>query len=256
MRRATWVAVIVGAFGLFYIASFLVFRPDSRGSVATAASRDYHDDDAVSGARQASTSTAVVFERFWRSSNVMMAMKEAQLLAKHLRPSDTVFEYGSGFSTAFFSKFVRVWHSVEHDAGWALRVRELTENGRCPNVHLHHVPPTSGADLAQRPSRQSAYRSYVAAIDAVDTPLDRVLVDGRARPQCAVHAIAKLRGPDSLVFLHDWAEVTFRQYYRVVLEFFDLIDAVNTGQGIAVLRPKPNATDIVQRKKNWPDWWN
>lgn len=45
-----------------------------------------------------------------------------------------VFEYGSGYSTAFFSRLAAEVVSVEHDSAWVGHVREIA-----PSATVHHV---------------------------------------------------------------------------------------------------------------------
>ena len=86
---------------------------------------------------------------------------------------------------------------------------------------------------------------------------DRILVDGRARPQAAVESLFLLRDPSTaLVFIHDWNK---RTNYHVVLEFYDIVEqSIESNQpgqgGLVVLRPKNDWRTIYQSWKA-PSWW-
>ena len=47
-----------------------------------------------------------------------MSLQEISIVETHLDPNDTMLEWGSGYSTLWFSQFVREYYSIEHDEGW------------------------------------------------------------------------------------------------------------------------------------------
>ena len=88
------------------------------------------------------------------------------------------------------------------------------------------------------------------------TKFDAVLVDGRARPQAAVEALFFLKGPDSVVFIHDWNR---RDKYHAVLALFDIKEQQvesnqGGGSGLVVLTPKANWRQLYREWKA-PAWW-
>ena len=120
-------------------------------------------------------------------------------LESNLKSSDLVFEYGSGGSTTFFSKYCKFVESVDHDQEWETLVQKyLVENG-ISNVSLRFIPGTPTSEPMGDTSDSDCYRSltygtryadltfenYVKSIDQFpDDHFDVVLVDGRARPAC------------------------------------------------------------------------
>lgn len=127
-------------------------------------------------------------------------------LRQMLRPDMSVFEYGTGGSTLFFGRRVGHLVSVEHDAGWAADVRDaMSEVEHCPWEMLE-VPSTAPLHKADvNPADPAAYGSafpgctgrsfkdYASSIDRFqEGSFELVLVDGRARPSCAMHAIPKV----------------------------------------------------------------
>jgi predicted O-methyltransferase YrrM len=128
------------------------------------------------------------------------------MLRRILRPDMRVFEYGTGGSTLFFARRTAVLVSVEHDSGWTSAVREAMKgNTHCAWEMLDIQPttlpqsaPVEPADPATYTSALDAaaglsFRDYASAIDRFeDGSFDLVLVDGRARPSCAMHAIPKV----------------------------------------------------------------
>lgn len=124
------------------------------------------------------------------------------------RPGARVFEYGSGGSTLFWQRMGCSCVSVEHDEAWWKRVKGLV--GDDPRCELRLVIPDRipdrGAQVHFDPADPHRYRSgdptfggysferYARQIEEfADASFDVVLVDGRARPSCLMHAIPKLR---------------------------------------------------------------
>lgn len=88
----------------------------------------------------------------------------------------SVFEYGSGNSTLWWSKRVARVVSYEHDAKWFETLRSIVP----ANVEYFHVPLEYGGDYSK------AIRDYHNAFDVV-------VIDGRDRVQCARNAIGALK---------------------------------------------------------------
>lgn len=114
-------------------------------------------------------------------------------LAQIVRPGMTVFEYGAGGSTLWFADRVARVISVEHDRTWyeAMRVPA--------NVTLLLSEPQPAPDDREFRHYRSTdpqyrglwFRDYARTIREFDP--DLVLVDGRARVDCAIEAAHALR---------------------------------------------------------------
>lgn len=121
-------------------------------------------------------------------------------LAARPRPI-RVFEYGSGASTLWLARRADEVHTVEHDAGFAALVAErLTAAG---NVTMDVVPAVPARDPVVPSAKEGCagldFSDYAAAIDPHGV-FDLVVVDGRARQACLVHALGHLRGDGLVVF--------------------------------------------------------
>ena len=142
-------------------------------------------------------------------------------LRRRLPPNAVVFEYGSGGSTLFWLKHGAHCTSVEHDALWfALVGQRVGSNAR---LDYRLVPPDAeqpactdqdAADpkayySADAAFRQHTFKTYARQIDEFPNEhFDVVLVDGRARPSCLMHAAPKVKRGGLLIL--DNAE---RDYY-------------------------------------------
>ncbi len=86
-----------------------------------------------------------------------------------------LFEFGCGYSTRFFSKYLRSVTSVEHDRSWYSRMKpDLPDN-----VNLLFVPYHPNADYCRTP--QTVRNSF-----------DVILVDGRDRVNCVKRSFHSL----------------------------------------------------------------
>jgi hypothetical protein len=97
------------------------------------------------------------------------------LLQGRLNKTMRMFEYGSGYSTLFFSRLVGDLVSLEYDRPWYEKIsKELPKNA-------HIIFVTNDVDA-----------SYCRSITQVEGLFDIVLVDGRDRVNCIKHALGKL----------------------------------------------------------------
>ena len=174
-----------------------------------------------------------------------MSEREIQLIVSLLDPSHVMLEWGCGGSTLRFSSEVRAYYSIEHDGAWCTKVHRHLKRARRDNVQLVHVPPNlplSGVPNYERSSddRYAQFKDYIDQVNRFGVErFDRVLIDGRSRPECAIQVLPYLRS-ESRVFIHDFFTTKYDPaVYRALLDFhYDLVDAVEEGQSLAVLQPK------------------
>ena len=118
----------------------------------------------------------------------------------------TVFEYGAGGSTLFFSERVNRVISVEHDPNWFYRVKDALAKREINNCDLLFIPPEYTAQFNVNIDDPEAYCSssesyrgynfyrYASYIDLFPNEFfDFIAIDGRARPSCILHARSKVK---------------------------------------------------------------
>ena len=121
-----------------------------------------------------------------------------------------VFEFGAGGSTLFFVKNAALVVSVEHSPAWFTDLSHVMEI-KYPRLsrkwHGMLIPPTKlETPSIQEPNEPYSYISsdidfsglsfqqYVTAIEFYpDQYFDVILIDGRARPSCFLHAKKKVK---------------------------------------------------------------
>ncbi|MDH3691158.1 MAG: hypothetical protein OEU36_17075 [Gammaproteobacteria bacterium] len=151
------------------------------------------------------------FYRVWKASlsvdaspvkdkSPWMTFSAIEFLDRFLDKEKTVFEYGCGGSSLFFARRARHVISAEHDPAWAELVdKEIGEAGY-GNWQCRVVEPThndgqcdSGYSSRGKSLRDKCFEAYAKTITAYpDKSFDVVVIDGRARVGCAIHAVNKV----------------------------------------------------------------
>jgi len=121
-------------------------------------------------------------------------------LANHLTKEMTIFEWGSGGSTAYFSRRVKRVITIEHDPIWYQDVANALEKKGYKNASLKLVEPVAANNINPWYTSTDAnyigksFEPYITAIDGyADSFFDVVMVDGRARPGCMRQALVKVK---------------------------------------------------------------
>lgn len=191
--------------------------------------------------------------RSFRSANrVWMSVQEQELIESYLDENTTMLEYGSGFSTLWFSQFVKQYYSIEHSKEWYEAIS--AKISALPNV----VYTLAGVDAGFKgwpggfsEGNFDQFEEYIKAVDRFNPPekvFDRVLIDGRARAFCAKY-ILKYLHKGSYIFIHDFQG---RALYHDNLDAYYIRSAgVFEGQSVVVARPKPAVLQAVQ-EGNFP----
>ena len=158
-------------------------------------------------------------------------------LKKYLTKDMSGIEFGSGYSTLFFSPKVKKLFSIEHHEGWYLKIKKELNKSQITNVDYRLFPKNDSQkfksekfDLEQdfKFNIRRDYVKYFRSIsDLPDESVDFILVDGRARTECAYYSIAKLKKGG--IFILDNSE---RDRYNVVFDFLSEWEMQNTTNGL------------------------
>ena len=165
----------------------------------------------------------------------LMHKHEYGLIEKYLSSDDVLLEWGSGNSTMYFSGIVKKVISIEHDIDWINKIQTAIDTYDIKNISIHHVPANSPFP---NPCRYEQFKDYVEYPINKKFKITRVLIDGRARKYCA-KAIYNVINKNTIVFIHDFNRLD----YQKVLKYFDIVEQLTEGQGIAALRKK---TTVIQ----------
>jgi predicted O-methyltransferase YrrM len=148
-------------------------------------------------------------------------------------------EYGSGNSTIFLAKHLKHLVSIEHDSNWFDLVRGNITRQKITNVDYRLIRP----ELAKEPAYsmykehglsedefkiRSEYVSYFSHVRSYpDNHFDLIMVDGRARIECTLNAIPKLK-PGGIFVLDN----SDRKRYDVIFKVLAGWKKVTTTTGL------------------------
>lgn len=146
---------------------------------------------------------------FLHSDEPWISQGAVRFLESHLDSEGSGIEWGSGRSTTWFAARLRKLTSVEHDSGWARRVREGLADAHVQNVEYLEIvldhPESEGTTPVYAVEPQ-----YVAVANGFpDGSLTFALVDGHYRQACIRAVLPKLR-PGALLVVDntDWLPVS------------------------------------------------
>jgi len=118
-------------------------------------------------------------------------------LEERLKKNHSLFEFGSGYSTQFYSKYVKSVTSVEHEKEWF----NLVSKKLPPNVKLIFT-------------ENDVDGNYCQSISKTNEKYDVIVVDGKDRVNCVKQSINSLS--DSGVLLLDDSN---REEYKEAFDF-------------------------------------
>lgn len=162
-----------------------------------------------------------------------------------------VFEYGSGYSTIYFSKFLEKkkipfhLHSIDNSEEWHQKVQNMVKANKFKDkasLHLCAFPAfweKSGWDWSILPKCGQFAPAVQAEIDYINMPLnlnkkfDFIIVDGRFRRRC-LEVIPKCLKKNGIVFLHD----AQKEKYHKPLSAYRYSEFIDSGKHYPFERAK------------------
>jgi hypothetical protein len=164
----------------------------------------------------------------------------ARFLESLVSRESRVFEYGAGGSTRFFAGRVGELVTVEHDREWLQRTAAKMSRRSKRRWQAHLAEPVAseepGRFAVTDPQTYAStdprfagmsFRAYASVIERYDDNyFDVVLIDGRARPSCFKHAVAKVKFGGYIVFdnaereQYRWVEEAARKLSLELLDFW------------------------------------
>jgi hypothetical protein len=114
-------------------------------------------------------------------------------LKENIKYEMKVFEYGSGGSTIFFSRYLKEFTSIEHNPIYYT----LLKNRHLVNCNLIYSPARNGINKFSTTDvnyQGMNFKNYVEQIDKFPNKyFDLIYIDGRSRSQCLKHSIIKVK---------------------------------------------------------------
>lgn len=152
-----------------------------------------------------------------------------KIFEKMLDKSMLGLEYGSGKSSLFFAKRIKHLTSVEHDEKWYSMISKTFNSKGITNVDYKLI---TKKNFDRTEATYTFYREYNLDKDSFnvmtsyhdyfsfaktfpDNSLDFIMIDGRARVECALNAIPKLK-KDGMFVLDNSDRSRYKPIFRVL----------------------------------------
>jgi len=150
-------------------------------------------------------------------------------LEKRLQDHFSLFEFGSGYSTFFYSRLVNKVHSIEYDKEWY----ELILSRIPENVKLTFLA-------------QDIDGEYCRAVKRDQEKYDVVIVDGRDRVNCMLHSLDCL-SDGGVIILDDADRKRYRDvYYHAQDKGFRVLEF----EGLKPGKFDRSMTSVIYRDNN------
>ncbi len=147
-------------------------------------------------------------------------------LKSRIKNNMSIFEYGSGNSTIWWSKFSKNVIACEHDKLWIEKIKPLPTN-----VKIIH---------------QNLDESYSETILRYNNYFDIIIIDGRKRNECmknCIHALKK----NGIIILDD----SNREKYEEGCSYLKSIDFKRLDfWGMKTIQPNKSCTTIFYKQDN------
>jgi precorrin-6B methylase 2 len=107
----------------------------------------------------------------------------------------TVWEFGSGSSTLYFARRVKQVFSIENNPEWFSYLTTVVDTQKVSNVNRQLIEnQQTASEQYFSKSEKTYFQDYAQSINALNSKsLDLVLIDGRARTACIMHAMEKIK---------------------------------------------------------------
>jgi len=180
--------------------------------------------------------------------------KDKQLFYKYLKNSKYYFEFGSGGSTykAINTDYINIIYSTESDIEWYEKISKI--NKRNKKVIIKLIDLKCKPNNYGHPDKNSNKEDWIKYSNSIidiglenSKEIDFILIDGRFRVACCLKC-HKMINDNCLIAFDDFLN---REYYHVVLDYFEIIDKVD--ERMVILKKKkmePNEELIRQYELN------
>ncbi len=165
-----------------------------------------------------------------------------RFLEKKLPYIQRVFEYSCGDSSIWFAKHVKEYIAVEHDQTWHSRVTDMLSKDNLNSAKIYYAPADEKDiefnwaekwphyTVLKRPPARPEYKNYISTIDQYpDSYFDCIIIDGRERLGCLVHAMPKL-AQDGMIIFDDSARYYYQEAFSLLSDWYSISFRFGLGQ--------------------------
>jgi len=146
-----------------------------------------------------------------------------EFLSRRIGPGMTVFEYGCGASTLWWSARVKQVDSAEHSREWYEHISSQAPS----NVKIHYAPISGTTE-----GDSNAKEAYARLALEPGRKFSIIVIDGRLRVRCVRHAVHALT-PDGVIVWDNSDRVYYEPGYRLLAEHgFKRLEFVGIPPGV------------------------
>jgi len=140
------------------------------------------------------------------------SLNEEQFFLSHIEKTNKVLEYGSGDSTLQIASLCKEVVSIEHNQQWYDRITKRIPNNCKILLHKPNLEYIEGFE-------DGSYEEFKDYINAPINygPFDIILIDGRARNECAKICHLMANGK-TLIFVHDFVRVEYEKMHKYFIK--------------------------------------
>ena len=139
------------------------------------------------------------FEIMGNNEQPWLPVEAIDFLYSKLNKKSIGFEYGSGSSTFWFSKFTDKIYSIENNPDWYSEISKKIKENSIENIFYFHknckMLPIWDIDF----ENTIEYEEYSSAILSFDVKFDYIIIDGVARSLSIQNSIDKLKDGGYLI---------------------------------------------------------
>ena len=185
-----------------------------------------------------------------------MEESEINFIENYLDKEKDMLEFGSGGSTFYFSNKVKNLISIEHDQYWAHQMNQKIKEKDIKNVKILFAQPNMNYMHGDSPwaFRHQEFKNYIQTPEFIrrnigDFNFDVVLIDGRARVECAKFIYPYL-SDDSIIILHDYVG---RPRYDAIFQWYEEVECIRTGRSALAVKRKNSERIMSKYFQGFPD---
>lgn len=142
-----------------------------------------------------------------------------------------IFEWGSGISSIWYARQVGKYTCIEHSKEWYDKMSQSFDKNEINNAEIIFCEERILPDdyvwekqwryyhILKHPPLNPQFRDYMAVIDQYpDSYFDCIVVDGRERIGCLIHAIPKL-AEKGIIILDDSQRPRYKEAFTILNEW-------------------------------------
>lgn len=154
------------------------------------------------------------------------------------------YEFGSGGSTykAIGAPNIEQIISIESDTSYYLSTLTMLTDPKCERIFVD-VNSFNNWGYPSTDTPQSKYELYFKHIKSLSIEPDLILIDGRWRVACALHAWEK-SGDHTVIIVDDFQ----RAEYKHILNHYNIIEATGNSVALRVDKSRPPRDHAIYEK--------